>query len=311
MTRARLMLTLAGAIAGGVLVWWTFQSNFAAPISQARDEAAALEVRIGELQNDIAQGKKIRRELNDAAITMLGRDAETVVHRLRVALSTIGERAGLHAVVVDSRPRGSVESPAAGAFKSDRSLRDRVDFSVVEGTLRGRGTTAQVMEALGAVESQAWPKRIKSMSIEPGKDHTEIAVTLDTVYFDDLPSKPSDEPPAIAQIDPEHAEMVERIVSKNVFERPKPVQTPESPPAPSGSPVGEWVVTGWAEGASGWELWLRCMRDQQTRVVPAGQTLFDVTFVGVKDGVAVIEIAGQRYAIGLGQSLGTTDRRIE
>jgi hypothetical protein len=237
-------------------------------------------------------------------------------------MSTIGERIGLATLVVDSRPRGRVESPAKAIFGSDRALRDEPDFSVVQGTMRGQGTLAQAMSVLAMIEAQSWPKRVLSVSVEPssagpgGGGPVAITLSLETLYFEDLPVRPPRDEPAIAAIDPGRAALVARLVTKNVFERPAaPASALAIAPAPDPGPTApssaEWVVTGWAEGGRGWELWVRNRRDQETRSVALGQKLLDATFVEVRDGFAVVQVGEQRFAIELGQSLGSREKRIE
>lgn len=317
MTQRRFILTLgAVAIAAGGLTWWSYQRLFAGPISTARTQTAQLTARVSELQDSIKKTATSRSKLAAISGSTLGKDAESVVHELRVALSEIGANASLAGVVVDSRALGEQKSPASKAFSESKQLRDSIDFGVVEGTLRGSATYQQAAQAIALVESQAWPKRVRSVSLEPTSTDANapmsFAMVVETLYLPGMkPKAPADSKQAMHPMAPERAEVVQRIAAHNLFTRPGPIPQVAAAPAVIPAPTGQWIVTGWAEGSTGWELWIRSTRDQQTRSVRVGERVQDGTFVGVRDGYAVVDSGGQHFAIALGEPVEARDRRIE
>lgn len=319
--RQRTMLRFIGAVAIAACLWWAYEAMLGAPVRERQTERDRLIAQVTDLQRDTREAMRHRKELHALAATTLGRDAESVVHRLRVSLSAICREAGLEAVIVDSKARGNVASPASRIFAT-RSLRDVADFQVVEGRIRGEGTVQAAGTTLALLESQPWPIRIRSVTIDSphsgrsdGRDRVTLTIELDTLYFDDLPH--TGDSPRLAEMDPEQMLLAARLMDRNFFVRPvataaapepPPVTTPEPPRRLSGA---GWVVTGWAQGAAGWELWLQSTRDQRVRSVSVGQAVDEVEFLGVRNGSALVSVGGQRYAIGLGEPLDARDHRID
>lgn len=318
MSARRFQITVAAAaLLVGCGTWWMYQRMFGTPIAEANARTAQLTVRVSELQAAIKKTADARARLTSIAEAALGADAESVVHELRVALTEIGAGASINGVTVDSRHAGDVKSPAAKAFTDSRKLRDAPDFGVVEGSLRGTASYQQAAEAIALVESQPWPKRIKSVTLEPtGKEPgapLAFTMTIETLYVPGKSTRRAGKEDPLRPVAPEKAALVQRIAAHNLFTRPEPApQLAAAPmsPAPQ-APEGRWIVTGWAEGSAGWELWIRSTRDQQTRSIRVGERVQDCTFVGVRDGYAVLDTGGQRFAIALGEAVEARDRRIE
>jgi len=315
------MLRFVSAVAVAACLWWGYEAMLGGPVRQRQAERDRLIAQVTDLQRDTREAMRHRKQLQALAATTLGRDAESVVHRLRVSLSAICREAGLEAVIVDSKARGNVDSPASRIFAT-RSLRDAADFQVVEGRIRGEGTVQAAGATLALLESQPWPIRVRSVAIDSpqsgrseGRDRVTVTIELDTLFFDDLPH--SGEPPHLAEMDPEQMLLAARLMDRNFFVRPVVAATaPEPAPAAAPEPPRRrngsgWVVTGWAQGAAGWELWLQSTRDQKVRSVPVGQAVDEVEFLGVRDGSALVSVGGHRYAIGLGEPLDARDHRID
>ena len=318
MNNRRFTIAVASAaLLVGIGTWWTYQSMFGTPIAEARGRMSQLSARVSELQTAIKKTSEQRQRLGDIAAAALGPDAESVVHELRVALTEIGVAASIGAPVVDSRAAGEVRSPAAKAFVDSKKLRDSIDFGVVEGSLRGTATYQQAAEVIALIESQAWPKRIRSVSLEPaGKDAGEalgFTLTVETLYVPGKSARKKDDTaPGLRPVATDRSELVQRIAAHNLFTRPEPAPQLAAAPMPVAPPPGaQWIVTGWAEGSTGWELWIRSTRDQQTRSIRVGERVQDGTFVGVRDGYAVVDAGGQHFAIGLGEPVEARERRIE
>jgi len=311
MNRTLANALVAVAVVGvGAGTWWMYQTSFGGPIAEANTRAEQLTSRVSELQSAIKKTSDSREQLKEVAASTLGPDAESVVHELRVALTEIGGTAGVDSLVVDSRASGELRSPAAKAFTESKKLRDSVDFGVVEGSIRGAATYKQAAEVIALIESQAWPKRIRSVTLEPGSkdDAGKLSLTLqlETLYIPGKSARKKDiDAPKLKPVSPERAELVTRIATHNLFTRPESAPKLAAAPMTAAPPPGvQWIVTGW-------ELWIRSTRDQRTRSIRVGEKVESGTFVGVRDGYAVVDANGQRFAIGLGEPVEARERRIE
>ncbi len=319
MRRRRTMFGAIGVVALVACLWWAYAAMLGGPARERRQERDRLITQITGLQRDTREATKDRKQLQSLSTTTLGKDAESVVHHLRVALSALCREAGLESVIVDSKARGTVDSPASRIFAT-RSLREVADFDVVEGRIRGEGTVQAAGSMLALLESQPWPMRIRSVTIDSpqagkpdGRDRVTVTIELDTLYFSDLPHP--GESPALAEMAPDQMLLASRLMDRNYFVRPvlsAAAPEPVAAPAPVKRRNGAgWVVTGWAQGAAGWELWLQSSGDQRVRSVAVGQAVDEVEFLGVSNGSALVSVGGHRYAIGLGEALDARDHRID
>ncbi|MEO1129462.1 MAG: hypothetical protein AAFX05_07110 [Planctomycetota bacterium] len=315
-SRARIMaLALFGLLvcAGG---WWTYRSKFASPIADARAAISDRQLEIAKLQRDTSTLSRAARELRAVADSSLGKDAESALHQLRLAMSDVAERAGLRVESVDSRIAEAPRNPATdsrGAREiNDKATRESIDFVVVAGTLEASGTYEQCARAIGLMQAQSWPCRSHAVTLAPdGPNVVRMRLGIETIYFPDLPS---DGPPELVGDDGNVSARIARIA--NVFAPPpQPVvaaePTPKARAKPKPKPAARpeedrWRVTGFARGGGGAELWLVADGGDR-RVLQSGEKLGDCTFESLVEGGAVILWKEQRFLVRPGDRLSRRD----
>ena len=321
MADAKRILIFAGlgvvAIGGGG--WMTYTNRVAGPTREIRQEIADKQGEL-ELARRVTRGYvDTKTDLRVLARTCLGRSAEQVVHRLRVAMTTIGEAAGRAGVSATSRAGRAMGSPVptrAPGFSRD----DPADFATVEGSITGSGTTEQCVEALACLMSQDWPVRITDVSLKPTRerDCVVLIASVETIYFADLSP---DDAPELASTSDEHRAWAQRIAASLPFVPPAPppppppppaqqnASPPPSPPPPPKAPGYEkWVVVGFASGTNGDELWIRNTQNNRERFLPMGQGVGGAVFHGLRGSDAIIEIDGARHLVAPGAPLGDRAR---
>ncbi len=321
---ARRILVFAGigVVAIGGAGWMTYSRQVAAPL---REINAGLTKADGDLE---VADKVFRRhidaksDLRSLASTSLGRSAEQVVHRLRVAMTTIAQDAGLSAVSVTSRPARAARSPVASRAPGF-NRNDPPDFAAVEGTLSAAGSLEGVIGALAQLTSQAWPMRITDIALKPTRerDGVVLTVSVETIYFPDMSPGVM---PALAPTSAERTEWARTMVSSLAF-APPPAPPPPPPPPPPPSPPGppppppptpvpayeSWSVVGFASGSAGDELWVRHDKNGKERRLEVGKGIGGAVFVGLRDGGALIEIEGSRHLVMPGNGIGDRSRAVE
>ncbi|MBL0926118.1 MAG: hypothetical protein IBJ11_00505 [Phycisphaerales bacterium] len=304
---------MGASLALALLVWWTYASNISGPAGELRAERERLIGEITSLQGETRKAQPAVQRLKTAAARTLGNSAETVVHRVRLALTAAGTAARLSSVASDSRAQAAVRNPAESVRVWGRDARAAPDFTVVTGSMRGEGTLEQALTALCLIQSQPWIKRISSVSLRPrdGGQRVELRVSLSTVFLEDL--SPS-EAPAPSPAEPKLLDQVRMLVARNMFAPPAapppPAQVPKPEP-PSGPAYGDWVVTGLAEGAAGPELWVRNVKDNRTQSLAPGEKLLGAVFEGLSPDreSAILRIDADRFLISVGDPASRRDRK--
>jgi len=321
MSRRVIAMISAGALAllaGGA---WTYESAIAAPLRDARARRNLLVAEIEKREKEVRDHRATVKELKEIGGTMLGRDAESVVHRLRVALTSLGHEAGLQDVVVDSRAKGAVRNPAAqaGVTAFGEELAERADMSVVAGELKGEGKLDDVLRALALLESQPWPKRVSGVSLKPvpNADRVALSVSLETAFFEDFGPM---EPPPRATPAADRIELASLVGLKNVFRAPAPEAKAQAEPpirpteAPSAPSLADWKVTGIVEQRSDdttrkAEVWLSNARSGEFRVLCVGDSFLGAVLDAVAPDQAVFLVDGGRYVLATGDHLDRRDRQ--
>lgn len=289
---------------------------------EPRDERLG---RIASLQADIstyeeALDREPQVQVRFASYTerTLGDDAETVTHELRSRLNTIGHGFGLTNLSVNTQSPRDMKSPAESEFRRIRALRDQPDFTTITADIRGQGKLEPVINAINAVASEPYIKRINRVSIRPRQNGAivEFDVSLTTLFVSGAGDVPALSAPATTRTGA-HA----TLWQKNVFAPPAPPPPPEPkpqpqpqveqkpPPKPKPKPVPwhEWKVTAIVGIGQNPELWLRHDRGEALHL-KAGEQVLDAVFVGTDDDDrAIIQIGEDEFVLEIGQKL--SDRK--
>lgn len=324
MSRARIwgVVGIAVALFGA---WYTWEVSGARPIEALRKELSSLDAQKDGLRREIGGLNGLAGELDGLAARTLGRDAESVVARLRTILTTIATEGGLVELKIDSRVRGGEGNPAARERVDElRSVaRSAVDFGVAEASLTGSGAIGDVYSALLRLDEQPWFKRVRSLRIDPSSDgqRATLAVSIETLYF---PERSPEAAPAVVALSDAGRARARGVTDLGLFtpytpppapkpevvvEAPKPVEPPK-PEAPRPPPYGDWVVTGVWESSEGVQMLVRHRRNNSTRTISGGDSLMGISprrIVGVD---VVVAIEGVDHLIRVGEDLGTR-RRID
>lgn len=318
-SRRLLVFAGVGAVAVSAGAWFTYDNRVATPNAQMRNDLAQAQGQTASAEKVFRRHIDAPRDLRELAGGALGRSSEQVVHRLRVALTTIMEEAGLSGVNASSKAGRAQRSPVSTRVAGfDRD--DPPDFSVVEGSVQATGSLESVAGAIARLTSQAWPMRINDIALRPTRerDGVTISVSLETMYMPDLSPE---EMPAIAPTNEERAEVASRLVQRLAFAPPPspppapplpPPPPPPGPPAPPPPPAPpaytRWVVVGFASGTAGDELWIRNTGNGNERRLSIGQDVGGAVFLGLDGADALMKIEGRRYRLMPGVSLGDTTR---
>lgn len=322
MTRQRLILILALIVLVPVIGYVYVSKRYLGPKRDLEETIDSRRAWVESVQNYLDRERRIQRDLAEYAARTLGRSEEEVEHALRSALNDLGARYGLARLTVSTNMRGAVGSPAVAArvdeFKRNRALRDMSDFSRAEATLTGTGSLERVLGLVQAAQELPWLSRLDSVDVAARDNGArfELRLKLTTLYFRDIAPRDgyaAELPEATPLTEP-----VQTLAARNVFHLPPPPQpeakpTPQpvaqkpepKPTPPPPPPYDQWKVTGITTTASGPELWLLNQKNKQRRVLLVSQRILGATFVGLgpQREQAIIEIDGERFLVGLGNTL--------
>lgn len=317
----------AGCIAGALVVagglgWWTLDRGVVADIETLEQDITKAEARIEFREKQAATLKRDEGTVQDIATRTIAGSPEKGVHTLRLALTALAEAAGLRDVSVTSRHAGGAVNPGSRELSVLKGLKEVRDFDVIAGSLSGRGDVDQVVRTLALLDTQPWPRRTGRVSLTPeeGGSVIRLAIDVETIVLADLP--PEEFTPEPTPLDAEREALITRLASRNVFAPPPPPSKPEpkpdppkpeptrkpTPKPPQAPPYADWRVSGVVEVGSVAELWLTHANSGQTLLLTQGESHLDAVFAGVQDGMAIISIGGDRYALALGETLASRDR---
>jgi len=309
-----------GVVAAGGWYGWTSlyadrASELTAQLDDLRSQSAAYE---GALRRAPVQ----RRRLRELESRLVGGALDELDNGLRVAVRGVGEMAGLSGIKVDTdaQPRG-VRNPYAEAREMRRNpigkaLRESPDFWILRATLSGEGSLEQVLRAIAGAESQAWIHRVDQVAIDPvGKERQRFEVSLSMwVAYSRSPEAMDPGELVVKPPSPERVERLRPILEDNPFrydpppdpapepEEPAETKEPSPPPPP---PYHEWRVWGVMESRLGTEVGVRNERTGQSLLLSEGARVpgLKARFVGGSVWGAVFQIEGERYVVGLNETL--------
>lgn len=272
---------------------------------------------------------RILKELRRIGATSLGTEEEKVTASLRMSLNEMIAHFGLIESSVTSVKPTPVKNPAGAAKvaefvrKDQKSQSSAPDFYVVAATMSAKGTLEQAMRVLATIQVQPWVHRVDGFSLKPNgkeRDRVEMVVSLSSLYFADEKLRESAEPPGWRPVREAEFAAWMPIVVKNAFKEPRPAAPviaaapPQAPAAPSGGgpapvaptpppPYDDWRVSGLAKGTGGEQLMLVNDKTREWRIVDAGQTILDATFVRCAGEFAELHIGQEKFTVKSGQKL--------
>lgn len=309
---------MAGGLVGAAaLGWWSIDRTVIADIRGIESEITAAERDIDALDQHAAALARDARIVAQFRADVLASNAEDGIHRLRLALNDIAQRAGLAEVSVGSRESGVLANPATAAIRALKDAGPGLAARRIAGSLKGRGTPAQAFAALALIEAQPWPKQVGRVTLTPeaGGQSVMLGVELETLA---LPGAPDGEFVLdTAAVEPHRQSLAATLGASHIFApplvppivpivvAPDPVPQPqdEVPRPPPPPPHHEWRATALVERAAAPELWLTNTKTGQTVILTPGQSHLGAVFAGVNEGLAMIEVGSERFALSPGECL--------
>ncbi len=255
---------------------------------------------------------EVDEQLDALAAATLGSDLETVDHELRQRLNRIGERCGLSELLVNTARSTPRTTPARSQLssRSERKLRDEVDFVELEGTLTGVGSLEAALAAVDHVRREPWMKHLVQLRLTP-RDNGErftVMLRLNTLF---LPGR-SAEPLPPAPPTPLDDRLL-ALIAENPFRLPSPAPPPappveveivsEVPDAESAFVYREWAVTAVVEGPQGAEVWLLNQRSMQPMRLQLGGMIHELVLASTAGDQAEFRRGEERIHVAVGQNL--------
>ncbi len=301
-SRVAVMLTILAVMLAGAVSWGWFHTSpmperHTTKLDELRSEIERYERGLSELREERVSFADRARGLESFGRAAVAADPERVESHLRAALNRLAREAGLSEPRSTAEARRAAVNPAStgrlGEFQTGGSRSRRSDpqpsFTVVEGSLAGSGTTAQVLDALARLESQPWPKRITGAVVEPtGGGSASLRVEFETVYLPDIPPRDAERAPDPVDASADLRRLVRLVLASDPFTPPpvraKPVREPEpvvdpDPGPPPPPPYGDWVVSGVVTSGEGPTVWVRNRRSGAMRSLSVGEELLGLTLV--------------------------------
>lgn len=321
---------MLGAAAAAVVAagygayWWTYER----PAEALRADLGRFEARIAELDDAVADDRRVARELEAWAASSLGASRAVVDHRFRAGLLALAAEAGLsgEGLVVNCGTPSPLRNPAVlervSEFRGRSELRDAADGYVVDGDVRGRGSYEAGLRLVGLAQAQPWISRVTEASIRPsddGRQVFDVRVGVRTTFVPDLAPADPEGVPAVERLDERTLLAIERMVAGNVFIAPPPppapaAAVPEQPavvtprPAPP-PPYDEWTVVGVSESATTGDLAWLLGADGTRRFVAVGESVFALTLVDIEGELSVWVEGEAEVVVRMGERLDARSRR--
>ncbi len=331
MKRVKLIVGIVAAlvVAGGG--WYAADRVYLSPAAEKRAELATLRGDVDALSEALIRGERVRERWGAITSRMLASSNQEVEHLVRTLVSRAAEEAGLRDVVLShGEPRVETNPATDRRSRLSKRLRDAIDdgpgFRVLRGTVRGSGSIEEVVRALALLEAQPWMHRIESVRVEPsGRDRKVLGLTVAfaTMF---APGARVESPAAdgpLVEPGGERLASLMKMVGSNPFVAPPPpppapepepvrvVDKPTAPPAPPPPPYDRWRVAGVVETSGGAgegagarvEVLMVRSDTGESRVLTPGEGVVGFTLESVEGESAVFAGLGQRWMVGVGQTL--------
>jgi hypothetical protein len=323
----KLITFISVCVSAGLVFWWVYAKAYAGPRDALLKELASLEASNASGEKALKETPRVRAELKKRSEGAMSGSSDQVDHELRVAIRALAERAGLSDIVVTTVEPQWPANPYTRARRvrspSIRTaLRDQRDFGILKAELRAQGTVEEVFRTIALVQGQSWVQRVRSVSIEPrseDRSRLELRLGVSALYIPDF-GKPA--LPGVEPTDQLLADIWQPIAAKNVFKYDPPVpppvedgwqpvetvQAPIVPDVPAPPPYHHWRVTSiivreGVVGPGAIEVGMTNIAGEAPVTLTPGASVLDATLVGAASDAATFEIAGETFAVALGQDL--------
>ena len=211
-------------------------------------------------------------------------------------------------IVVGTGRAVSRQTPAKRRFsRRESELRDEIDFVELSSWITVTGSLAQALALADQIEAEPWIKRIDQFNLDP-KDNGETfaaTVRLTTLFL------PGREPAAqeSALYDPSRLQRFASLVNVNPFRIPEKTQaaSPTVVPATTNA-LGQWTITGIAEGPDGLEVWLLNTASGASKILSPGDVFETVTLMSAQDDSAIFQSQSLQFVISIGGNLSDRSR---
>ena len=304
--RLGIPVLVVAVAAGGWIAWRVADQKYFSPAAEMHLTIESLESILATTREGIRRQDSIDRSIDEFVQRTLGRDLESVDHRLRSHLNSVGAETGLVGFSVGTGRSRRLETPARRKFTG--KMRDELDAVELEGWITGQGTLEQVLRLVHRLDTEPWLKRIDQVRLQPKDNGDRFAVTVRLVTLF-LPDRAPDDDRAWAY-DPSAFAQYASLIERSPFKVPKTPPTPppgptvvKPRPRPPQFPYGQWMVTGVAETDRGPEVWLYNEQTKSSTTLAPGGRLDALEFVGIDGDVAVFELGGKPHRITVGETL--------
>ena len=288
-------------IFAGAIIWYVMDRSFFTPKQELRAAIKAEQASIKKYRTALNRDPAIQRALSDYGSRTLGGDIETVDHELRARLNQIGQASQLAGVRVDTGRYVALKSPAKRLFSGKMS--DEIDFVELEASISAEGALSEVVEMIDRIDSEAWPKQINQVSLDPKADGetVKVVVRLTTLF---VPGRP---PGALVKTNwaADRLARVKPLIESNPFRLPLPPPPPVAvvaAPTPRVFPYQNWALTGVIESPM-IEAHIHNSASGKSRVLAVGDRIHKMELVGVNGLVAEFAFEGELWFVQLGSTM--------
>ena len=302
----RRIVLFVGVLA--LLGWLGYRTAQSRYFDKKADHVSKIDSYRNYLKDAKAESRR-RRELDadfqEIVNRTLGADRETVDHQLRTRLNRIGEELGISGLSVGTGQARRLQSPARNEFgrRTQRALRDEIDFVELEGWISGEATFEAALRLIHRIDAEPWLKHLDQVRLQPkdNGDRFGVTVRLTTLF---LP-KQSPSEPVLTAYDASAFDPYLALARSNLFRVPPQGQTsgPPTPAAVAATSQDQWTLTGVASGPQGLEVWLLNPQTGESRRLAVGETLRGLVLVGAVGETAEFRRDQQRFTVSIGQPL--------
>lgn len=309
-------MTLLQKIILGVVATLVFAWLFGAgagrvyfqPRETLSNEIASTTERIDRYTSALAKVPGIEKQIESFVNRTLGGDLESVDHRLRARLNRIAEQLELADIVVGTGRAVSRQTPAKRRFsRRESKLRDEIDFVELSSWISVTGSLAQALNLVDRIEAEPWIKRIDQLNLDP-KDNGETfaaTVRLTTLF---LPGREPRQQEGLPY-DPSRMNRFASLINVNPFRIPEKTQQASPTLAVATmDALGQWTITGIAEGPDGLEVWLLNTASGASKILLPGDVFDTVTLISAQDDSAIFQTQSLQFVISIGGNLSDRSR---
>lgn len=285
-----LLLGVSIACAVGLGSAWVFWWS---PRNEAIASIENLQAGIRSLKETTDQAPEVADRLREAGNAMLGREPDSVRHRLRTLLGEIASP--LDDVVVDDRAPRARTNPAVEARAHEfRDERGSVDALMIEASLAATGGLEEVLRVLATIEAQPWAHIVESAQLRVlGKNRDRVELRVDLIsYF--APDLGPEEVPVVVEPTEDALAAVARFSDRNIFRRPPAPVVVKAPPerattpapAPRVDPRTRWRIVGLTRGREGLRAVVKNDDSGVSKTLAPGEVLAGLVFETHSGGLA-------------------------